>query len=403
MKKLTFILVVLMISFATFAQVKISTSGGNPDASAGLEVDFNNKGFLPPRMTTAQRNAIASPADGLIIFNTTTGCPNYRHDGNWYEWCGIFIGEITTLNCISAINNGTLASSVSATNVSSQISYTGGNGGSHNGQTVVSTGVTGLTAKLDAGTFALGSGTLTYTITGTPNGSGTASFALNIGGQTCILNRIVTFTCGNTVTFTYKGGTVTYGTVSRNYVSIGTKCWLDRNLGATRVATSVADNQAYGDLFQWGRGDDGHQNTNSSTINTLSNNDQPGNGSFILVNNGTNDWRDPQNNNLWQGVNGINNPCPSGWRLPTETELEAERNTWGPLTGTGAFSSPLKFTYGSVRLNDTGGFFAPNNYGGYWSSTLSGSSARALVFDGSISQRQNGARALGRSVRCIND
>ena len=75
--------------------------------------------------------------------------------------------------------------------MNSVISYTGGNGGTHNGQTVTSTGVTGLTAILSAGTFANGNGTLTYTITGTPSAPGTASFAINIGGQSCTLTRQV--------------------------------------------------------------------------------------------------------------------------------------------------------------------------------------------------------------------
>jgi hypothetical protein len=48
--------------------------------------------------------------------------------------------------------------------------------------------VTGLTATLSAGSFAIGTGNLSYSITGTPASGGTASFALNIGGQTCTLN-----------------------------------------------------------------------------------------------------------------------------------------------------------------------------------------------------------------------
>lgn len=44
----------------------------NNNASAMLQVDTTTKGFLPPRMTTTQRNAIASPAAGLMIYNTTT-------------------------------------------------------------------------------------------------------------------------------------------------------------------------------------------------------------------------------------------------------------------------------------------------------------------------------------------
>jgi uncharacterized protein (TIGR02145 family) len=100
-------------------------------------------------------------------------------------------GTITALNCASATNSGTLTAGTAASGVSSSIPYTGGNGGTHNGQTVTSTGVTGLTATLTSGTFASGNGSLTYTITGTPSASGTANFALNIGGQTCILTRTI--------------------------------------------------------------------------------------------------------------------------------------------------------------------------------------------------------------------
>ena len=42
------------------------------DSSAILEVDSTTKGFLPPRVTTAQRNAISSPSEGLVVYNTDT-------------------------------------------------------------------------------------------------------------------------------------------------------------------------------------------------------------------------------------------------------------------------------------------------------------------------------------------
>ena len=65
------------------------------DASAKLQVDSTSRGFLPPRMTTTQKNAIASPATALQVYDTTlnvisiyngtnwvngTGAPNVRHD-----------------------------------------------------------------------------------------------------------------------------------------------------------------------------------------------------------------------------------------------------------------------------------------------------------------------------------
>ena len=74
MKKLSFfIALVLLFSRTMVAQVGINNDNSTPDASAGLDVNFNNKGFLPPRMTQVQRNAIASPAEGLIIICTDCG------------------------------------------------------------------------------------------------------------------------------------------------------------------------------------------------------------------------------------------------------------------------------------------------------------------------------------------
>jgi len=108
------------------------------------------------------------------------------------------------------------------------------------------------------------------------------------------------------------------------------KIWMDRNLGANEVATSITDAAAYGDLYQWGRAADGHQLRTSTTTSTLSTSDTPGNALFIISGGGggAQDWRTPANDNLWQGVNGINNPCPAGYRLPTYAELVSERSTW---------------------------------------------------------------------------
>ena len=54
-----------------------------PEASSLLDVTSTTKGFLPPRMTTAQRNAIGSPSPGLTIYNTTTTALNYYDGANW--------------------------------------------------------------------------------------------------------------------------------------------------------------------------------------------------------------------------------------------------------------------------------------------------------------------------------
>jgi len=71
-------------SSTTAQNVSISPTGNAPDNSAALDIrDFTNKGVLIPRLTTAQRNAIPSPANSLLIFNTTTGCYEFRDGSNW--------------------------------------------------------------------------------------------------------------------------------------------------------------------------------------------------------------------------------------------------------------------------------------------------------------------------------
>jgi hypothetical protein len=95
-----------------------------------------------------------------------------------------------------------------ASNVSASVPYTGGNAGSYSAQSVSSTGVTGLTATLAAGTLANGSGSLTYTITGTPTTSGTASFAITVGGQSCSFT--VSVGAALVVGAIYQGGVIAY-------------------------------------------------------------------------------------------------------------------------------------------------------------------------------------------------
>ncbi|MDI6401178.1 PEGA domain-containing protein [Balneolaceae bacterium ANBcel3] len=182
------------------------------------------------------------------------------------------------------------------------------------------------------------------------------------------------------------------------------RVWMDRNLGASRAARSSTDSQAYGDLYQWGREADGHQKRNSPTTSTLSRSDQPGHGSFILSSRDTNwNWRNPQNDNLWQGVNGINNPCPPGYRLPTAAEWEAERRSWSSNNSAGAFASPLKLPLAGRRSRSSGSLFIVGSSGYYWSSTVSGSSARFLTFSSSYANMVSYYRAYGFSVRCTKD
>lgn len=201
------------------------------------------------------------------------------------------------------------------------------------------------------------------------------------------------------VTFTYNGNPVTYNTI----VGEAGRCQLDRNLGASQVAIAHNDEEAYGDSFQWGRADDGHQNRESDTEVGPVNSDTPGHDNFITDGDiEPNDWRVPQNDGLWQGVNGTNNPCPEGWRIPTEQEWNNEISSWSDLDKTGAFDA-LKLTVAGSRGGTSGSILADGFAGRYWSSTVEEKDSRFLYFDVDMAGVIDSMRSNGLSVRCIKN
>jgi hypothetical protein len=199
MKKRSLILVLMIFVLTAgpaVAQIGVGTTA--PDSSAVLDIESTTAGFLPPRMTIAERDAISNPAPGLMIFITDIPCAQVN-DGTRLEpvWTcisgpgGAIPGTISSLdNCASPSPSGTITNGVPA-NVTVDIDYSNGDGGAYPMQSVASTGVTGLTAMLEAGSLQTGSGSVTYTIIGTAASSGTASFAISLGGQTCTFDVTV--------------------------------------------------------------------------------------------------------------------------------------------------------------------------------------------------------------------
>jgi uncharacterized protein (TIGR02145 family) len=496
-----------------FLKIEMDVNGGSNYSFMGT-----NQMMSVPYALYAE-NALYAESAGTFPSGTAAGEINYWNGTSWVgvtpgsngqtlTFCngvpiwGICPALLSTLNCAGASTTGTLNSGTAASGVSVSVGYTGGNTGSYSAQTISSTGVAGLTASLAAGTLTNGSGSVTYTITGTPASIGTASFAISLGGQSCSfslsvavplallsslncdsttgsltsgvaasgVSLIVGYTGGNTgwysaqtvslggsgLTASLAAGTLNNGSGSVTYTITGTptgydtvyfyialggqscsfllivaaapqypagtvncaagaaaivdvtnpstgKIWMDRNLGASQVATSSTDVNSYGDLYQWGRRADGHQCRTSATTSTLSSSDQPSHGNFILTPNSPYDWRSPQNTNLWQGVNGVNNPCPGGYRLPTQTELEAERLSWSSNTSAGAFGSPLKLPLAGLRGYSNGSLIVVGAQGYYWSSTVSSTFSPHLGFDISNAGMSTGDRASGASVRCLKD
>jgi uncharacterized protein (TIGR02145 family) len=461
--KLILIAIILIASYCANAQVAVNKDGSAASSSAMLDIKATDGGLLIPRMTTAERDAIASPANSLLIFNTTTQCFEswYAGGSTWVAFgcigCTVPTGVSASASPNPVCEGSNLTLTGSATDATSW-NWTGPNSYTSTSQSPSITGITaagagvytlaasnncgsvtastasvtvseapttanagtdinpacgvstatlaGNTPTVGTGTWTVVSGTATITTPSSPTSGvtglavpGTATLRWTISNPPCTPSTddvvITTIYCGPCAGVTPPTG---YGIVE----SSG-HCWLDRNLGASQVATSSIDAAAYGDLYQWGRGTDGHQIRTSGTISTLSSTDNPGHSNFILAPNSPYDWRSPQNNNLWQGVSGTNNPCPSGYRLPTHAELNAERLSWGSNNAAGAFASPLKLPVVGYRSLSNGSLFNVGSSSHYWSSTVDFTVSRILYFTSSNASILGSYRANGFSVRCLKD
>ncbi len=76
-------IVMLLANIGHAQWMLINQGGGTPDSSAALELNDTTRGFLPTRMTTTQMNAIASPTEGLMLFNTDDSSFYYYDGTNW--------------------------------------------------------------------------------------------------------------------------------------------------------------------------------------------------------------------------------------------------------------------------------------------------------------------------------
>ncbi|MFN5208656.1 MAG: hypothetical protein ACK5D8_04120 [Bacteroidota bacterium] len=134
----------------------------------------------------------------------------------------------------------------------------------------------------------------------------------------------------------------------------------------------------------------------------MSSSNQPNHGSFIATSSQPYDWRQTPNANLWQGVNGINNPCPIGYRLPTSSEFNAEISTWSSPNYLGAFASPLKLVLTGGRDYNTASTTQITG-AWYWTSSVNLGNSNVLNFSSFAPTIQGTYRSYGFSVRCIKD
>ena len=492
MKSIIKLAILLLTSVPVMLSGQVLVGSG----SAALDIQSSTGGMLLPRLTTTERNNISGPAAGLMIFNTNTLCIEVNHGSSSSpEWTQVQCrnSSISQITCGSAVVTGTLTRSQAATGVSVSIPYTGGNSGVYAAQTIVSTGVTGLTATLAAGNVGSGSGNLTLDITGTPTAAGTAVFFLSLGGQSCSVSvpvvnpqgsvsqlncagatitgvltvgsaasgvsasvpytgvvsgshngQTVTSTGVTGLTATLSSGSIVVGAGSLSYAITGTpsatgtatfalniggqtcnltvsvtacrakvnatdfKNFLCYNLGAANTSADplVPSWEINGGYWQWGRSVQGAAGPTGSGSGQA-NDGAVSNWNLITASLG--DWL--------EGSKTANDPCPTGYRVPTNFQWNGvmTNNTLtnvgtfnGSSTNYGAgkkFGDQLMLPAAGLRATNNGALSLRGSYGVYWSSTGAGGATQAyyLGFDSNSPYSTLNNYTAGLSVRCIEE
>jgi len=383
-------LAILLSSNQNIAQnVGIGSESFTPDPSAMFEVKSSEKGFLPPRMTTVERDLIPNPAEGLVLFNTTTKCLNYRVGNFWYELCG---------NCTPqpiAPSAGTHFPSATQI-VWNWNSVGGADGYKYN--------------------------TVNDYATASDNGTSTTYTQENLDCETEYTLYVWAYNeCGNSASLILNQVTAdcpceafidSRDNSTYQAVQIGSQCWMSENLKYlpfVSVPANGSETVPYNYVY-------GYNGTNVSDAKSTSNFQNYG----VLYN-----WASAMNGSLSSNSNpsGVQGICPNGWHLPSNTEwiqlinfLGTDNVAGGKLkeVGFGHWNSPNTgatnesgFTAlpGGYR-HTPGTFNSIGNDGFYYTSTESSSTNAIGKYIGHTFVNiydNNGNKGIGFNVRCIKD
>jgi len=432
------------------------------------------QGLKLPRLTTAERDLIQKQGDpansfarGQVIFNLDNACLEFWNSTEWVSLCDKGGGEITpripdfpedlsgdyrlsgkTCFDVKRENddiNDCMPLSVRIDDFASEFSFTYTFSGTEsysdltfyvtdNAKLVASTSPAGdvftITFKNDINSLATGTDKTTakkLTVV--------AAYKNNIGEDKLVSLEVSVqdCSCGCSVK-TVDGGWLTflcYNLGADKTMTIDQQMAYSSPVCESCSSGQGVDSTVYGGLYQWGRNTDGHQKRTSGMTSDLATTDTPGHSNFITTP-GLWDWRTPQNDNLWQPSTGINNPCPAGYRVPTQEEWASivsggttnlsvsgggttgtSGNKWTyNMSGTRGFkispdngtTTTLFLPTAGYRYSNAGALGYVGTFGFYWASTVQDmeSVSYALAFTNTnVNPANYDGRSAGYSVRCV--
>ena len=385
----------LSVWLTSNAQVAINNDGSDPDSSAVLDIQSSNKGLLPPRMSTSQRDAISNPAAGLIIHNTNTHILELFNGTDWGSVTGESDDEmqlpIVSTDSVSNIVSSSADAYGEITDLGEDSIIRYGHCWSKYPNPTVQFELTNLGSTNTIGTFTSNLVNLELSTTYFVKSYAENSVGVSYGEEISFATET---SGGNSPCVGVPS--ITYGGQVYNTIMIGNQCWLKENLN---IGTMIAS-----DIDQ----------INNSTIekycvyNDVARCDIYG---------GLYQWNEIMQYVTTEGVQGI---CPTGWHIPTDTEwttLESNVNGGGdlkeagfehwfaPNTGATDGSGFTALPGGYISLN-FGSVFGYRDAGRFWSSSQMDALdvwLRDVRYSITTIQRYDWRKGYGLSVRCLKD
>lgn len=300
-----------------FAQtdVKIGTSPGNKTPSAVLELESTTKGFLLPRMTAVQMNAISSPANGLAVYNTDMQCTFLYRGSTWVSLCDSATNGLTKSGSVISLGGALTGATTITTTAVNTLALSGIQGGTAtdsimtldastgvikrrtvadvisssntawliDGNTLTGTATIGSNSNHDVGIETNGTTRLTFTNAGaiTQSGTGQVTFTGNVDATNGldVTTAQLTANAGSTLT-----GTTNVNATGAGATNIGNASSTTTVVGPANINTSGTSTTAIGNASSAVTVAGTTSVTGATTINTTgSNNTTIGNASSITA------------------------------------------------------------------------------------------------------------------------